>query len=317
MSSTLTERYIAATIKSLPSTAQDDVRAELAASIGDAIEARVEQGEDREAAERAVLTELGDPGVLAAGYADRPLHLIGPRYYLTWWRLLKLLWIIVPTCAFGGMLLAQALANAPIGEIIGSAIGVGVSSVAHVAFWVTLVFVILERTGADTGVRWDVDRLREPQETGTGRVDLIVSLVFLALAAGAIVADRFLGLVWLDGAPSPILNPELWPWSITGLLVLLAGEAVLAIAVYVAGRWNITLAFLNTALAVLFVSLTVTLLARGELVNPEFLDLAFTANGVDGEVLRILAVVTGFAIVGLAVWDVVDGWMKTARAARR
>ena len=30
-----------------------------------------------------MLTELGDPVILAAEYADRPLHLIGPRYYLT------------------------------------------------------------------------------------------------------------------------------------------------------------------------------------------------------------------------------------------
>jgi len=42
---TLTERYIAATVKSLAPTAQDDVRAELEASISDAVEARVEQGE--------------------------------------------------------------------------------------------------------------------------------------------------------------------------------------------------------------------------------------------------------------------------------
>lgn len=40
---TLTERYIAATVKSITPTAQDDVRAELSASIDDAIEARLDQ----------------------------------------------------------------------------------------------------------------------------------------------------------------------------------------------------------------------------------------------------------------------------------
>lgn len=110
MNTTLTERYIAATVKTLPPTAQDDVRAEPEASIADAVEARVEQGEEREKAERVVLVELGDPAVLAAGYADRPLHPIGPRYYLTWWRLLKLLLIIVPACVVGAVALGQALA---------------------------------------------------------------------------------------------------------------------------------------------------------------------------------------------------------------
>ena len=99
MSATLTERYISATIRSLPAESQEDVRAELAASIADAVEARTEQGEDPGAAEREVLTGLGDPAVLAAGYADRPLHLLGPRHYLTWRRLLIVLLWIVPACA--------------------------------------------------------------------------------------------------------------------------------------------------------------------------------------------------------------------------
>ncbi|MFY9713130.1 MAG: permease prefix domain 1-containing protein [Microbacterium sp.] len=64
---TLTERYIAATVKSLTPTAQDDVRVELEASISDAVEARVEQGEERTDAERVVLTELGDPGIRRSG----------------------------------------------------------------------------------------------------------------------------------------------------------------------------------------------------------------------------------------------------------
>lgn len=116
---TLTERYIAATAASLPAESQQDVRAELGVSIADAVEARIEQGEDPAAAERAVLIELGDPAVLAAGYADRPLHLIGPRYYLTWWRLLKALLIIVPLCALGGVAVAQALIGSPVETIIG------------------------------------------------------------------------------------------------------------------------------------------------------------------------------------------------------
>lgn len=41
---TLTERYISATIRSLTPEVQDDVRAELEASIADAIDAKLEQG---------------------------------------------------------------------------------------------------------------------------------------------------------------------------------------------------------------------------------------------------------------------------------
>ncbi len=117
---TLTDRYVDAAMRTVPEKQRADLGAELRASIDDQVDARVEGGEPHDAAERAVLTELGDPDKLAAGYTDRPLWLIGPRYYLDWWRLLKLLLGIVPACAAFGVALAQTLAGASFGEIIGS-----------------------------------------------------------------------------------------------------------------------------------------------------------------------------------------------------
>ncbi|GAA2904601.1 hypothetical protein JOD62_000798 [Microbacterium keratanolyticum] len=314
MAATLTARYIDAVTRSLAPNAQEDVRVELEASIADAVEARLEQGESPDAAERGVLTELGDPAALAAGYAERPLHLIGPRYYLVWWRLLKLLLIIVPVSVLGAVALGQTLANAPIGEIIGTSIGAAVTVAMHVAFWVTFVFFLLERTGADTGVRWNVDMLPEPQENGTGRSEMIASLVFLVIAAGAVIWDHFRGFAFVDGVAVPVLNPELWPGWITALFLLMGAEGALAIAVYGSRRWTRAFAVANTALAVLFVSWGLTLLVRGDLINPVFIELAFTGR-VDGEVLRILAVLTGFMIVGISAWDAIDGWRKARRAA--
>lgn len=313
MTATLTDRYIDAVTRSLPPTVQDDVRVELTASIADAIDARLEQGENADAAERGVLTDLGDPAALAAGYADRPLHLIGPRYFLVWWRLLKLLLIIVPICVFGAVALGQTLANASVGEIIGSSIGITISVAVHLVFWVTLVFFLLERTGADTGVRWSVDMLPEPQESGTARSDMIASLVFLVLAAGALIWDRFRGFAFVEGEAVPVLNPELWPWWMTALFLLMGAEGALAIAVHGSRRWTRGFAIANTALAVLFISWGLTLLVRGDLINPVFIDLAFT-GGVDAEVLRILAAITGFLIVGISTWDAIDGWRKARRA---
>ena len=103
MTDTLTTRYIDAVTRSVPERQRDDVARELAAAIADQIDARLVAGEAPGDAERIVLTELGDPERLAAGYADRPLHLIGPRYYLEWKRLLVLLLWIVPACAAGGV----------------------------------------------------------------------------------------------------------------------------------------------------------------------------------------------------------------------
>ena len=314
--STLTERYIDATIRSLAPELQDDVRAELEASIADAVDARLEQGESPTAAERAVLTGLGDPGILAAGYADRPLQLIGPKYYLVWWRLLKLLLIIVPICAFGGVMLGQLIDGAPTGEIIGTAVVAALGSIVHVGFWVTLVFFILERTGADTGVKWNVDQLPEPTQNGAGRADAIASLIFLVLGVGAVLWDAFIGFFPTGGAPIAILNPALWPWGITFFFALFAAEALLAVVVYAQRRWTVGAAVVNTLLAVVFAAWSLTLLVRGELLNPEFLSHVFTDNGVTEETMRILTVITGFGLVAFPLWDIVDGWIKTVRARR-
>lgn len=324
---TLTERYISATIRSLAPEMQDDVRAELEAAIADAVDARIEMGEDPESAERSALTALGDPGILAAGYAERPLHLIGPRYYLTWWRLLKLLLAIVPICVLGAVALGQTLANAPVGEIISSSILAAGGTMLHLCFWTTLVFVILERSGTDTGVKWDVDQLPEATDDGVGRNELIASLVFLGLAVGALLWDRFRGFVVIDGEALPILNPGLWPWGIAVLALIIVAEAVFAVVLYRRRGWSVGLAVVNTVLALAFLAWAAVLLLTGELVNPDFLAHIVTAGGEgfatgdaeaadEGGTFRILAVLLGFGIALGVGWDIVDGWIKTARRRR-
>ncbi len=330
MTTTLTERYIDAVVRTLQPGVQGDVRAELGASIIDDIEARVEQGERREDAERKVITALGDPGILAAGYADRPLHLIGPRYFLTWWRLLKLLLWIVPPIAVAGSVIGQILADAPVGEIIGESIVVGLGVIMHLAFWVTLVFVVLDRSGADTGVRWTPDSLPEPQESGAGRGDLIASLVLLGIFAAFVIWDRLRGVVLISDVEKldldvglgeqtvalSVLNPSLWPWWIGGLFVLLVIEAAFAIIVYARGGWDTALAISNTVLSAIFVIPALWLLSTGELVNPTVVDFIMQNPGTSAGTDRILAILLGMLILGIAVWDVVDGWRKASRARR-
>jgi len=316
MNTELTERYIRATISGLPAAAQEDVRAELTTLIMDATEARIDRGEEPASAERAALTELGDPAILTAEYADRPLHLIGPRYYLAWRRLLRLLLWIVPACAVVGVTIGQSLVQAPLGTVIGQAIAVGIGAVVHVSFWVTVVFMILERTGTETGTAWDLDQLPAQDSRTTSRSDAIASVAFAGVGIGAVLWDQLRGLIRIDGERLPLLNPELWPAWIIALLGLLLLEAVLAVVVVLRRRWSPALATVNTALAVLFMSWALTLLGRSALVNEEFVDLALRSNGVDGETLRVIHVIVVITIIGVSVWDIIDGWRKARLDAR-
>ena len=311
---TLLDRYIDAAMRTVPEKQRGDVATELRTSIADQIDGRVEAGEPHDVAERAVLTELGDPDALAAGYTDRPLWLVGPRYYLEWWRLLKVLWAIVPVCAAFGVALGQTLAGAGFGAIVGSVVSVVIAVIVHVGFWVTLVFVILERTGHETmdPSPWTPEKLPEPKASGATFADMVVGLVFLALGVGAVLWDHFVGWPVGDGRTMSLLDPALWPWWITGLFVVMALAAVLAVAVHAAGRWTAGLAVVNAVLNVAVAVPTLWLLWQGRLLNPAFFPAVATEDG--GEVTVILNILVGFAVAGVAIWSSIDAFLKAHRA---
>ncbi|TYB91760.1 hypothetical protein FXF53_29410, partial [Micromonospora sp. WP24] len=143
----LTDRYLAATLRTVPAARREEIATELRGSIEDMIDGRRADGRDTEAAEREVLTELGNPAKLAARYADRRLQLIGPTYYLAWERLMKLLLSFVPAVVALAVGLAEGT-DGNAGDAIGKAVVAALQTTVNIGFWVTLVFAVLERTNA-------------------------------------------------------------------------------------------------------------------------------------------------------------------------
>ena len=195
---TLTDRYVWAAGRSVPEAQRDELERELRERIGDASDALVDEGRTPAEAEHAALTALGDPAALAAEYIGRPLQLIGPRYFLVWWRLLKFLLAVVLPIGVAAVVLGQLLSGADVGEVIGAAVASALSIAVHLGFWTTLVFAILERVPAAPGRRgvdleWKPEML--PQIADEGRrsrlADLIASLVFLGVFAVVLVWQHF------------------------------------------------------------------------------------------------------------------------------
>ena len=310
---TLTDRYVWAATRSVPDSQRTDLERELRERIGDATDALVETGRAPGDAERMALVELGDPAALAASYVDRPLQLIGPRYYLTWWRLIKMLYSVVLPIAVAAVAFAQVLSGADVGEVIGSAIGVGISIAVHLGFWTTLAFAVLERSpGKGADLVWTPDLLPPlPELSRPGRrSELIGSLVFLGIFAVVIVWQQF-GLPWVDALEAiPLLDPDLWTFWIPYFLVLIVLEMLFAIAIYAWG-WNWWLAAANLVLNVAFTVPAVWLFTTGQLINPEALEAMGWPWGDAGDVIVPLILVV---VVGVAVWDVIDGVIKTVRA---
>lgn len=312
---TLTDRYVWAAARSVPESQRDEFGRELRERIGDAVDALVETGRASADAERMALVELGDPAALAASYVDRPLQLIGPRYYLTWWRLLKLLYSVALPLAVAAIALARLLSGADVGDAIGGAIVVGLSIAVQMGFWTTLAFAVLERTpGKGADLAWTPDMLPQLPDLGRpGRLsELIASLVFLALFAAVLVWQHF-GLPWVEALESiPLLDPDLWSFWVPFFLVLIVLEMLFAIAIYAWG-WNWWLAAANLVLNVAFVVPALWLFTMGQLINPEALEVMGWPWGDAGEVIVPIIVVV---VIGVAAWDVVDGIIKTARGSR-
>ncbi len=310
----LTARYVEAATRTVPDAQRADVAAELRASIDDQVEARAAQGEDPAAAERAVLTALGDPDALAAGYTDRPLHLIGPRFFLAWSRLLRLLLAIVVPCVAFAVALGGALDGDSFGSVVGSVVVTAIGVAVHLAFWTTLVFAVVERTSRadhEPLAPWSVEKLPEKQDAGTGLGELVATLGLLALAAGAVLWDHARGVVVTGQTDESFLDPSLWPVWTTGLFVLLAAEALIAVTVYARRRWTMPLAAANAVLNAVLVGGVLWLYAQDRLVNPEFFPAL--VEGDAAEVTSVVATVLAFVFVGSGLWDTFDGFRKARR----
>lgn len=306
---TLTQRYIEATARALPESRRDELRRELDATIADMVEARVDIGEDPVAAERAVLTELGDPSVFAARYADRPLHLIGPAYFPTYRRVLTLLVLWVPATVaavvLGVELMAQEVSP---GRAVGQSASVLYQVAIQVVFWVTVVFVVLERSGVATGARgWTVDDLPDrPARRSVSLSDLAFGLAGYGVAAVFLLGQNYRSGI-ADGGDDnvPMLNSDLWVTAWPLLLALVAVGAVTLILAYRRGRWNLPLALTEFVTTVAFAAVVGVLALRERLFDPAFLAaVELTSRGED--YLNRGVAIGALVLAGVAVYELIE-----------
>lgn len=317
--STLTDRYLAATLRALPAQRREEIANELRASIADMIEGRTAAGQDAATAEREVLTELGHPERLAARYADHRLQLIGPTYYLIWRRVLRLtLGVALPTV---GILVG--LLDAADGNGIGSAIATGVTTAiqvaVQVAFWVTLVFAIAERAfPRPDGPAWSVDQLPDDPAERAERVaplaDMAVSIAALLLTIAFLPWQHFRSWVSDEaGGSIPVIDPALWRSWLPVLIAVLVCQIVLAVVRYRAGGWTVPLVGMKLALDLAFAVPLAWLVLSDRLLNPDFVQrVDWLRDGANLDtVYRVALVVVALVLA----WNTV-GNLRAAQRAR-
>jgi hypothetical protein len=314
--SSLTDRYAAAVLPSVPEDQRAEVESRLRESIREAVDARVAGGEAPDDAERAALTERGDPMRVAAEYSGRPLYLIGPALYPDYIRLLRLLLsIIVPIV---GIVVgaASAISGAALWTVVFSGIGAAFSVGVQVAFWVTVVFALVDRSGAQPRAAtstWDLGDLPELPSSRIVLGSTVGSVTGLAVLIWFLLWQPGYQESFDPGGPSiPVLDPALSSFWIPFLVGVLLGCIALEIVKYLKGRWTLPLAAANTVLSLAFAIPAVWLVTTDQLLNPDFL----SAVTVDEITLATDALPTMIAwiIVIVTVVDVAEGWRKALRS---
>jgi hypothetical protein len=309
----LTERYITAVTRSVPAADRSEITAELRASLADQIEGRIAAGEDPQAAEHSSVAELGDPLLYAASLSGRPLVLLGPRYYAAWWRLLRLLLVIAVPLAALIAGLVRALGGGGVGAVIGAMVPAIIQTGVQVAFWTTLVFVVLERTGSqgESVLEWTPDKLPRFVIPTARIADLVGTAVTFAILIGSVIWDRAVG--WGDSGVH-LLSASLWPGTVAIWFALLALGLVIEVIVAIRGRWNVPLALASVVLSLIALCGAIVLIWQNAVLDPALMDRIRAASTPTTDVLQIVNITLTVVVGGILIGIVFDAYRKLCLA---
>jgi hypothetical protein len=271
---TLTDRYVEATLRRLPGRQRPDIEKELRASIADAVDDRLHAGNDPAEAERAVLTELGDPARLADGYADRPLQLIGPALYRDYTRLVAALLATVLPAVAVALVVAQTLHGDGVGSVVSQTIGVTFTVGVHLVFWTTLMFAAIERAPRPrtTSTRaWTLAEIPEPSGPRARYAVMIAETVLLGLFTTFLLLSPKVSTERdASGDPIGVLSPWLWQ---TGIVYVFIAFAIASLGFTFAKRqlpWTAPVAVTRSLVDAVCPAVLIYLAANDRMVNPAF-----------------------------------------------
>ena len=289
MKTNLIEVYIQEVTRRLPEKMRSDIALELRSTIEDML-----PNHHTEEDVKDVLNQLGNPAVLANGYKDQPMHLIGPRYFDVYMSLLKM---IVPIAAvvslitiitkyFIGFSGEEAILNSIltlVGEGIGTMIEVGI----QVFFWLTITFALLERFDKDkeqlpltSGLeKWTAEDLKNvayiSKQKTISKLEIFGSLMWTAIWVTLyFYANQIIGVYEGGGGQlefvMPALNQDVLQQY--GLIVLIIAGLEIAFALYklLKEQWTKRMAIGNTVLEVISTIVFIIILIKPNFLSEEF-----------------------------------------------
>lgn len=333
MTMNLIEVYIHEVTRRLPEKSREDIGLELRSTIEDML-----PDEYTEADVKSVLVKLGNPVILANSYLDKPMHLIGPRYFDVYVTLLKMILPIAVVISLISMTAEYYFSYAGeetimnvvlvfLGKGIWNIISVGI----QVFFWLTFVFAIIERTDQRNDMepvsiffkKWTPDDLENipfiPKEKAISKFEVFGSLMWTAIwATFYFNAIRLVGVYEGNGEGlvfvTPALNQEVLNqyWLVVLLIIVL--QIVLALYKLLKGQWTKKVAIFNSVIELFSSIIFMFIFNNQNLLQPKFttyMSDLFSLGDEEFNVWFISGIITVFVIS--AVISIFDGWRKARK----
>ncbi|PHF01568.1 hypothetical protein COF76_05745 [Bacillus wiedmannii] len=326
----LIDIYVEEVAKRLPEKNREDIILELRSTIEDML-----PDDYNEDDEKRVLEKLGSPVSLANGYLDRPMYLIGPRYFDVYTTLLKMIIPIAAVIALIAMVAEnfvgydgeQAVLNVIL-NLIGKGIGEIIEVGLHVFFWLTLVFAILERTDKDKGTqplttslkKWTPDDLKNtsyiPKKKSISKFEVFGGLMWTAIWATLyFYANHLVGVY--HGTESGLkfvaatFNQEvlLQYWPI--VVIVIVFEIGISLYKLVQGQWTKKLAIGNAILQIVGTIVFIVIIVNPHLFNEGFITYVANVFTTSPEEVKKWLIGGGIIIYILsAALNIFDGFRK-------
>ncbi len=319
----LIERYVYAVMEYLPFELREDIGKELHTNIEDMLPDDYTEEEVYQ-----VLVNLGSPLKLASEYNSQKRYVIGPGYYEQYISMLKMVIGICVSVTLGIAALVwilefndggQLIEN--ISKLIGTLISAGIEGALQGAFWVTLVFVILERSGVEAGYlpffnkEWTPDDLSEESANDKLKISrgetiftMCATILFTALIY---VQPQLIAFYTMEGKGrltiSPLFNLERLDFYLPILLILAFIQLALSVWKYIAKHWSLPLIIMNAVYNTVISILIIVLMNDITLFNSGFTQAI--GNVTKASSLTISNWLTTskwifiLVFIGICVWD--------------
>ncbi|WHZ00128.1 HAAS signaling domain-containing protein [Peribacillus simplex] len=323
----LIELYIQEVTRRLPEKNREDIALELQSTIEDMLPV-----DHTEQDVKAVLLKLGDPVTLASRYRDRPMHLIGPRYFDVYICLLKMILPIAAVISLIGLIgdnPFRDMGNMVVDSIliiIWKGISGIISTGIQVFFWLTISFAILERVENSKDQSpltkdlkpWTPENLKDipsiSKKKAVPMIEIFASLLGLSVFAALYFnAANLLGVYEKRNGSiifvTPSFNQDVLNsyWLLVSCVVLIG--VLLAIYKLFLRRWNLKLALFHAIYQLLSTLTFIIIISNPDLLNPEFIEYQITLFSIDEWKTSIY---WGLILISIffAVYDSYQGFRK-------